>query len=92
MREPHRLIRPAPAAASLWFLVLVASAQPTPCGMPVGREPAPATTGLIPFAGSGTAAARNPHFVTSGLIPVAGGLVYDSDQGLCWLADANRGG
>ncbi len=27
-----------------------------------------------------------------GLVPVAGGLVYDSVQGLCWLADANLAG
>ena len=27
-----------------------------------------------------------------GLVPVAGGLVYDSNQGLCWLAAANLAG
>jgi hypothetical protein len=40
----------------------------------------------------GTATGSNPTFATQGLTPVNGGLVYDSNQGLCWLADANPAG
>jgi hypothetical protein len=40
----------------------------------------------------GIAIGGDPRFETQGLIPVADGLVYDSKQGLCWLADANLAG
>jgi hypothetical protein len=40
----------------------------------------------------GIAIPADPSFSAHGLIPVAGGLVYDSNQKLCWLADANLAG
>lgn len=40
----------------------------------------------------GIAIGGDPRFTSQGLIPVAGGLVYDSNQGVCWLAHANLAG
>jgi hypothetical protein len=40
----------------------------------------------------GIATIGDPRFTAQGLIPVVGGLVFDSNQGLCWLADSNLAG
>ena len=81
IRKASLLSRFAGGTILLSAFIFPASAQTNPCGA--------SSSGISADMSTETSATLTPLTVT-GLTPVdSGRLVYDSNQGVCWLADAN---